>query len=312
MTDAANPGPGLRSATRRLAARLPAPRGEALLQAGRALRQLITGRGAGPLTVLLQRVDAALDSGDAARAYALLEPALGANPWRRDLLERRARTQRMRGDAAGLLGTLARLHQVTDGTDEQELRRVAGLVVSTEPGWTPWLGGRRARAEPSSPVRVVHLLLSQPGSGPAADETVALAARIEAERAAGLDALVVAADLGTGSYPADAPLTDAIRDQAWLAARAVSDTRPALVCIAGPWYAALVGLAVRDALGTAVAVERCDSPPAGMLGGSRAVAARARSLEALEAAGDGTELDPRLADLVTTTRARAGAGRPGR
>ena len=281
---------------RRLAARLPAPRGAALLVAGRALRTVVTGRGPGPMIVLLQRVDAALERSDGDAARAILEPALIADPWRRELLLRDAALSRLRGDAPTLLRPLSRLRQLGDDAAAAELRRVAGVLVATEPGWVPRIAPPSAATEASTPGPVVRVLLAEPGRTLPVAATRALAGWA---MASGGGALGIAVPMGAPhatpanehvtveragiGYPADAPLPDAIRDQAWLAVRALARVRPALVIVDGPWYAGIVAAAVHEALGVPVVVGRCAAPRTGMLGEDRARAARDRWLALLDA-----------------------------
>jgi len=287
-----------RSAARRLAARLPPPRGVALLEAGRALRALVTGRGAGPMTVLLQRVDAALEAGDAARATSLLEPALAADGWRRDLLRRAAAAHRLAGDAPGLLLSLSRLQQVGEPGSEGELRRVAGVVAVTQPGWAPD-PDRGHPVEPASPIAVTRLLLAT--AEPAGTQLDAWPVT---------ESVPVVETSVTNPYPEDAPLPDAIDGLAWLAARTVRPTRPALVAVeVAPgarelWYGGLVGLAVRASLRVPVVMGSCPEPPGGMLGEIRARETRARALAELDAAPELATIDPRLAPFVLAARGR--------
>ncbi len=267
------------------------------------------------MKVLLQRVDAALDRSDGDAARVLLEPALVASPWRRDLLERHAQASRLRGDAQALLRALSGLRQLGDESVSAELRRVAGMLVATEREWVPRLGPLRTAPPGTATGRVVRSLLGEPGQTPSAADIGALTAWVHAT---GLEAHAMVVPLGAPlgqnvgadvtavtagcAYPAAAPLPDAIRDQGWLTARALGPIAPELVIVDGPWYAAIAATAVHAALRVPVVVGRCAEPPPGMLGLDRARMARARSLAAFDAGGPRID-DGRLAAIASSARA---------
>lgn len=271
----------------RIARRLPGDRGPAFLDLLRAGRGVATGRMSRPALRTVDspaaaRARAHLREGRAEAAIAEADRALQAAPFDPGCLDVRRLALVRSGELTAALGTLRRLRSVADtpilARDERALR---GRLAELTPGWLPRIPGAPARVD-AVPGRVLHLLKE---SLPAVQSGYTLRSRytLLSQRAAGLEPIVVTElgfprsagvteveplelvdgiphhrlDLGPDE-PADAPLDEVLRRQAWLVARLARELRPEILHAGSGrrgYESALVALAVGRALGIPVVYE---------------------------------------------------------
>ncbi len=275
------PSPARRAA-RRAVGWLPAPRKAAALAAGRALRDLVTGRppeawrgraGGPPLDPSrIAEARRALDEGRPDEALAAAAEILASHPRTIAAHEIRQAALLRIGEPTTSLAALRTLRRIGDTAERAALdRRLVGMLRESDPGWLPRLAGAADPIAPVSPGRVLHLLKES-----LPDRQTGFAMRshhvMAAQRAGGLDPVAVTAlgfpraagrvapavetideirmhrlDLGA-SYPADVPSDRYLEDFAWLASGVVHAERPAILHAASGlrgYDMALVGLALR-------------------------------------------------------------------
>jgi glycosyltransferase involved in cell wall biosynthesis len=275
------PSPARRAA-RRAVGWLPAPRKAAALAAGRALRDLVTGRppeswrtraGGPPLDPgRLEGARLALEDGRLEDAIAAAAVIIASHPRTIAAHEIRQVALLRIGEPTKSLAALRALRQIGDTPERADLdRRLVGMLRESDPGWLPRLPGSADPIVPAASGRILHLLKES-----LPDRQTGFAMRshhiMAAQRAAGLDPVAVTAlgfpraagreapavetidevrmhrlDLGA-SYPADLPVDRYLEDFAWLASAVVHAERPAILHAASGlrgYDMALVGLALR-------------------------------------------------------------------
>ena len=278
---------------RSLAHRLPAPRDEALLGAGRAFFVLVTGRAPkhGLSAYREPRIDGtafgraerALEAGDPVAALAGADRLYLDEPRSLQVLRLRRAILAHMGDMDGQASMLHEIHAL-DGTPENLAaeRRFLGRMTELSPGWLPRIPGPPRPIE--SPDAATILVLNKE-SEPVPDDGVHDAQPVQPARrprrrvsAPGRDRPRLSApprrdrvqpvelvddiphhrlDLGP-DYPLDGPVDRILEDQAWLTARVARRVRPAIIHASSGhrgYEHALVGLALREHLGRPLVYE---------------------------------------------------------